>query len=225
MTAHQVQPSATLLQEISRDLQPVRSSPPPWGRALRAVPVAVAIAAAMVLVIGLRTDVDVLGPLVTWGGSGALLSLGVLLVWIAARESTPGSRLPQSAVHVTLVIAWPIVAAIAGWTYAASVPAEFSSLALWRAGWVCAVGGTVAGGLVVMAFAWSFQHPLAARPALAGALYGTAAGLIVNAGWRLACPISSPAHVLGAHGPAIAATTLLGAFAAHLVARRHRRQV
>src|SRR5215467_3922121 len=41
---------------------------------------------------------------------------------------------------------------------------------------------------------------------------GAGAGLAINAGWRIACPISTPWHALGAHGSAIIATMILGAF-------------
>jgi hypothetical protein len=33
----------------------------------------------------------------------------------------------------------------------------------------------------------------------------------INAGWRIACPVSTPWHALGAHGAAIVATAILGA--------------
>ena len=37
------------------------------------------------------------------------------------------------------------------------------------------------------------------RPRIAGALYGLGAGLMADAGWRLFCHFSNPAHVFGAH--------------------------
>lgn len=37
------------------------------------------------------------------------------------------------------------------------------------------------------------------RPVVAGALLGLGAGLMANAGWRLFCHFSEPAHVLSAH--------------------------
>jgi hypothetical protein len=60
-------------------------------------------------------------------------------------------------------------------------------------------------------FSRMFRNSLATRPTAAGALYGAGADLAINAGWRIACPISTLWHTLGAHGAAIIATVLLGA--------------
>ena len=54
-----------------------------------------------------------------------------------------------------------------------------------------------------------FRHGLAAAT-LAGALCGLAAGLMADAGWRLFCHYSDPAHVFGAHTLAILITTATG---------------
>ena len=55
---------------------------------------------------------------------------------------------------------------------------------------------------------------------MAGALYGAGAGLAINAGWRIACPVSTPWHALGAHGAAIIATVILGAFIGRFLGNR-----
>src|SRR6266446_3820165 len=68
----------------------------------------------------------------------------------------------------------------------------------------------VAGGILVLFFSRLFRNSLATRPTMAGALYGAGAGLAINAGWRIACPFSTPWHALGAHGAAIIATAILG---------------
>src|SRR5207302_10780276 len=51
------------------------------------------------------------------------------------------------------------------------------------------------------------------RPSVVGALYGFGSGLFADAGWRLFCNVSEPAHVLLAHGGAILALTIVGAAA------------
>jgi hypothetical protein len=78
-------------------------------------------------------------------------------------------------------------------------------------GFGCGIGSTIAGGILVLLFSRLFRNSLTTRPARAGALYGAGAGLAINAGWRIACPISTPWHALGAHGAAIIATVILGA--------------
>jgi len=78
-------------------------------------------------------------------------------------------------------------------------------------GFGCGIGSTLAGGILVLLFSWVFRNSLVSRPTVAGALYGAGAGLAINGGWRIAWPISTPWHALGAHGAAIIATVLLGA--------------
>jgi hypothetical protein len=90
----------------------------------------------------------------------------------------------------------------------------------WIMGFACGIGSTLAGGILVLFFRWVFRHSLATRPTVAGALYGAGAGLAINAGWRIACPVSTPWHALGAHGAAIIATVLLGASIGRYVGNR-----
>jgi hypothetical protein len=90
----------------------------------------------------------------------------------------------------------------------------------WIMDFGCGIGSTVAGGILVLFFSWVFRNSLATRPTAAGALYGAGAGLAINAGWRIACPISTPWHSLGAHGAAIIATVSLGALIGRYLGNR-----
>jgi hypothetical protein len=90
----------------------------------------------------------------------------------------------------------------------------------WIMGFGCGIGSTVAGGILVLFFSWVFRNSLATRSTVAGALYGAGAGLAINAGWRIACPISTPWHSLGAHGAAIIATVILGALIGRYLGNR-----
>jgi hypothetical protein len=212
-------PSDALLAAISGDLRPVKPAPLPSRLALRVAPIALVIS-SMILLIGLRRDAVSLGPLLTWGASMAQFGLAIMLTWIAVRESTPARRLPTNLVWVATAATSLVVIAISLWTFAASPlskPLRVSSLVM---GLACGIGGTVAGTLLVVLFTLVFRRSLVARPGGAGALYGAGAGVAVNAGWRLACPLSTPWHSIGAHGSAIVATTLLGAIAARRISKR-----
>src|SRR6266851_1789715 len=90
----------------------------------------------------------------------------------------------------------------------------------WIMGFACGIGSTIAGGVLVLFFSWVFRNSLATRPTVAGALYGAGAGLAINAGWRIACPFSTPWHALGAHGAAIVATVFLGALIGRFLGNR-----
>jgi hypothetical protein len=216
-------PPEALMRAIAQDLRPVRPSPQPLQLALRMVPLAVLVSAVILLAIGPRHDLGILGPLLGWGASAAQFVLAIVLVWIAAHESTPAGRLPRQMLYLTAAAASLVVVFVNLLTYLIS-PANATLLRVpptvnemlraspWIMGFGCGIGSTVAGGILVLFFSWIFRSSLAQRPTLAGALYGAGAGLAINAGWRIACPFSTPWHALGAHGAAIIATVLLGAF-------------
>ena len=226
-------PPETLMRAIVQDLRPVRPSPEPLQLALRMVPLALLVSSAILLAIGPRHDLSVLGPFLTWGASAAQFVLAIALVWIAARESTPAGRLPRQMVYFAAAAAFLLVVFITLLTFSTSsasepllrVPpgiTEKLRVSPWIAGLACGIGSTLAGGILVLFFSWVFRNSLAARPTAAGALYGAGAGLAINAGWRIACPISTPWHSLGAHGAAIVATVMLGAFIGRLLGNRGR---
>lgn len=222
MTHDASHPPVRLLTEISRDLKPVRPRPVPSRMTLLLTPLAIAAALSAVTLIGVRRDSTALGPFVMWGASIIQVCVGLVLVWIAAHETIPAQRLPRSLVWSIIVTAWLVVAAVALWTYAVGPTLVLSDFAASRAAFVCGVGGGLVGASVVAAFAWFFRHSLAARPALAGAIYGAGAGITVNGGWRLACPVSTPWHFFTAHGPAMVFAVALGAVVAHVMASSRR---
>jgi hypothetical protein len=215
-------PPEALMRAIAQDLRPVRSSPQPLYLALRMVPLALLVSSVILLAIGPRQDSGILGPLLTWGASAAQFVLAIVFVWIAAHESRPAGRLPRQMVYSATVAASLVVVSITLLTFSTSpvtatlrVPARINETlrdAPWIMGFACGIGSTLAGGILVLFFSWVFRNSLATRPTVAGALYGAGAGLAINAGWRIACPFSTPWHALGAHGAAIIATVILGAF-------------
>jgi hypothetical protein len=224
-------PPEVLMRAIAQDLSPVRPSPQPLHLALRMAPLALVVSSVILLAIGPRHDLSVLGPLLTWGASTAQFVLAITLVWIAARESTPASRLPRRIVYLAAVAAFLVVVFVTlltFWTSSASEPLlrvppwinEKLRVSPWIMGFACGIGSTLAGGTLVLFFSWIFRNSLATRPTVAGALYGAGAGLAINAGWRIACPVSTPWHALGAHGLAIIATVILGALLGRFLGNR-----
>jgi hypothetical protein len=215
-------PPEALMRAIAQDLRPVRPSPQPLHLALRMVPLALLVSSVILLAIGPRPDSGILGPLLTWGASAAQFLLAIALIWIAAHESTPAGRLPRQTVYSAAFLASLVVVFVTLLTFSTSpanetlrVPPRINETlraAPWIVGFACGIGSTLAGGILVLFFSLVFRNSLATRPTLAGALYGAGAGLAINAGWRIACPFSTPWHALGAHGAAIIATVILGAF-------------
>ena len=224
-------PPDALMRAIAQDLRPVRPAPPPLHLALRMVPLALLVSSLILLAIGPRHDLSVLGPLLTWGASAAQFVLAIVLVWIAAHESTPARRLPRQMVYLAAAAASLVVVFVTLLTFSTSpanepilrVPPRVNEMlrtSPWIMGFACGIGSTVAGGILVLLFSWMFRNSLATRPTVAGTLYGAGAGLAINAGWRIACPFSTPWHALGAHGAAIISTVILGALIGRLLGNR-----
>ena len=224
-------PPETLMRAIAQDLRPVKPSPQPLRLALRIVPLAFLVSSVVLLAIGPRHDLGILGPLLTWGASAAQFVLAVALVWIAVHESTPAGRLPRHIVYSAAVAASLVVVFVTLLTFSKSpgsepvlrVPPivnELLRVKPWLMGFACGIGSTLAGGILVLLFSRMFRNSLAIRPTITGALYGAGAGLAINAGWRIACPVSTPWHALGAHGAAIIATVILGALIGRFLGNR-----
>jgi len=220
-----------LMRVVAADLKPVRPSPQPLHVALRMVPFALLASSAILLAIGPRHDSAILGPLLTWGASSAQFVLAIALVWIGAHESTPGGRLPRQMVYLAAIAASLVVVCLTLLTFATSplnepllrVPPRINELlrvSPWIMGFACGIGSTLAGGILVLFFSWTFRSSLATRPTVGGSLYGAGAGLAINAAWRIACPVSTPWHALGAHGAAIIATVILGALIGRYFGKR-----
>jgi hypothetical protein len=224
-------PPEALMRAIAQDLKPVKPSPRPLQLALRMAPIALLVSSVILLAVGLRADSGILGPLLTWGASAAQFLVGIALVWIAAHESRPAGRLPRQMVYNAAAAAFLVVVSITLLTFSKSPASEplfrlppraneMLRIKPWIMGFGCGIGSTVAGGILVLFFSWVFRSSLATRPTVAGALYGAGAGLAINAGWRIACPISTPWHSLGAHGAAIVATVSLGALIGRYLGNR-----
>jgi hypothetical protein len=213
-------PPAALLSAVARDLRPVKASPTPLQSALRAVPLAFIVSSLILLPTGLRRDSQTLGPLLTWGASAMQFGLALVLVWIAARESNPAKRLPKDAVYLGTIAILLVVASVTLLTFWTSPTTVSPRVTPLRMGIACGAGSVIAGAILVGVLAGMFRKSLTTRPAVAGALFGAGAGVSINAGWRLACPVSEPWHAFGAHGTALIATIVLGALVGKVLAGR-----
>src|SRR5215469_8436051 len=117
-------PPEALMRAIAQDLRPVKPSPQPLQLALRMVPLALLVTSLILLAIGPRHDLGMLGPLLGWGASAAQFVLATAFVWIAAHESSPAARLPTQVVYSTAVAAFLVVVFVALLTFSTSHPTE-----------------------------------------------------------------------------------------------------
>jgi len=85
--------------------------------------------------------------------------------------------------------------------------------------WECLARATAMSIPAVAVVIWFVSRALPNRPALTGALCGLGVGIMADAGLRLCCWDGDRAHIVVAHGGAIAVAMALGALGASLVER------
>jgi hypothetical protein len=213
-----------LLSVVERDLKPVRPLASPARRALALLPLGIALLVAIPAFWGWRSNFSALGPAVAWGLSGLQALAGLLIVGVALREAVPGRELSGRALAATVGAA---LALFAGLTFVTEylVPAAVPPGIWVRYAWECFWMAAVSSVPVLAAAAWLAARALPTRPAVAGAVYGLGAGLMADAGVRLFCWVSAPAHVLVAHGGSIILLAVAGALAATAVERLKGRRI
>jgi hypothetical protein len=215
-----------LLAAVGRGLRPVRPLASPARRVLALLPLGLVLLLAIPAFWGLRGNASLLGFATAWGLSGLQALAGLLIVGVALREAVPGRELSGAAVAATVAVAAALfvgLTLVTEWVLPTAVPAGIWGRYAWECFWMAAAS-SVPG---LAAAAWLAARALPTRPAVAGAIYGLGAGLMADAGVRLFCWVSAPAHVILAHGGAILFLAAVGAGAAtaveRLKARRARR--
>jgi negative regulator of sigma F NrsF-like protein len=207
-----------LRDRIARDLEPTRPLRAPFVRVLVLVPLAAAIVVAVPALHFFRSDMGVIGFVRAWGFSVGQAIAGLVIVAAALHEAIPGRALPRAVVASIIAAGLVLPVALLALTAApfdvgpGPGRALMDGIGCFRTSAVAAVPA-----LVVAAFLAARAFPV--RPSAAGALYGLGAGLIADAGLRLYCEYSQPAHVILAHGGAIVASLVAGVVLA-LVSRR-----
>ena len=203
---------AELRARLAADYRPVRALPSPWARALWILPFALVALVAAPVAFSVRPDAPSLGWIGMWGFSIAQTLLGLLVVGAALRESIPGRDWSRTAIG--LWIALPLLAVVALTLYSWETSPVTLLRGFWMVGGLC-FAGSAATALPVVALASILAaRAYPTRPAVAGAMLGLGAGLMADAGWRIFCHFSEPAHVLSAHLAAVIMSTIIGAIAA-----------
>ncbi len=210
-----------LRSRIATDYQPVRPLPSPLARTLWLLPLSLLTLFAASLVFSSRSDAEALGGVGLWGASAFQVVVGLALAAAAMREAVPGQGWSRAAIALWLglPLAFLIFVTLVSW--------EMSPVLLrrnWSIIGLACFAGSLASGLPLVALASVLAaRAYATRPVIAGALSGLGAGLIADAGWRLFCHFSEPAHVLSAHVGAVLISTMAGAMLASAICRVQRR--
>jgi hypothetical protein len=207
---------AELFRTIAQDLRPVRPLPAPERRALALAPLGVMLLVGSPSFWGWRGNLAMLDPSVSWGLSIVQGIVGVLIVGAALREAVPGRTLSGVTLAATIAGAATLVLAITAVTHAVLETPE--PAAIWLGSVLICLQTSLLSGLPAVAITVALAaRALPSRPAVAGALCGLGAALMTDAGMRLYCNVSTPAHVLVAHGGGLIGLSLAGALLATIV--------
>jgi hypothetical protein len=208
---------AALRVRLAADFAPVRPLAPPAARLLWMVPLAMLLLVAAPGWFNLRGDADRLGGTWLWGASILQLAAGLAMVGAGLREAIPGRQWSRAALAIWFALPLAIGLTVTFFTWSLS-PTSLRG-EWWSIGFLC-FGGSAATALpAVILGARLASHAYPTRPAVTGALVGTGAGLMADAGWRLFCHFSEPAHVLSSHAAGVVLAAALGIA---LVARAER---
>lgn len=203
---------ADLRDRLQSDYQPVRVLPSPLARAMRIVPIALVALFAAPIYFSVRPDAPRLGFTGVWGLSLLQSVLGLAVLVAALRESVPGRSWSRGA--ITLWLAIPIGLVIGVTLFSWNVSPVVLGSEWWYVGAICFAGSASTALPVVALSAILASRAYPTRPAIAGLLLGLGAGLIADAGWRIFCHFSEPAHVLSAHLAAVIASAIVGSLLA-----------
>ncbi len=209
-----------LRARVAADCVPVRPLRPPHVRVLAAVPFAALALVAAPLWFSVREDSASIGWMGAWGISLVQLGLAMALMAAALRDAVPGRGWSASGLVCWLALPVAVVAAATWMTWLSS---DIMVAGQW---WVVAamcLGGSLASALpLVAASSVLSARAFPTRPAVTGLLGGLAAGLMADAGWRMFCHFSEPAHVLTAHLGGVVAAGCLGAMLTRVLVQRRR---
>lgn len=208
-----------LREAVRRDFSPVRPLASPWKRALwMSLPAMMSLALAAMLLADRRGAAGVLSAS-ELGVSVTEWLAGLILLWLALRESVPALGLGHARCMLVIAggIAVELVLGIWVWHLAAvgTMAANAAS-----AGAKCATVEGLIGLPHVAVALWLGLRALPLRPGCSGALAGSAAGLLADSVWHLACGRDDLEHLLVWHLGAVVAMTLVGAVTGSLWSRR-----
>jgi hypothetical protein len=206
-----------LRARLASDFHAVRPLRSPEARAMSVAPFAALALVAAPLWFELRVDLPRLGWLQSWGWSLLQVVGGVAMVAAALREAVPGREWGRGALVPWLALPLLLVIVVTSTTFEAS-PIFVGRAWMWI-GVMCFAGSfaTALPGAALAAVLAARAWPT--RPGLSGLIGGLGAGLMADAGWRLFCHFSEPAHVLGTHLVAVLVAGLCGAILSHGLCR------
>jgi hypothetical protein len=200
-------------EQIVSTLAPVRPLPKPSHRVWTLVPLGLLLAAAGPLLLGSRGDLEGYSPLLKWGATGVQSLLGLWLLALGFREAVPGRNVSRRALVLAGTLTALLVITITVLTNIVS-PSVVPAGREWKDWTECVIWPTALGAPFMIVATLMAVRAFPTRPAIAGGLCGLSAGVLSDAGWRLACWFSDPVHIFDAHGLAMLSLAIAGALLA-----------
>ncbi|HEX5354440.1 MAG TPA: NrsF family protein [Rhodanobacteraceae bacterium] len=209
----------SLVNRVRVDIAPVRPLASPSRRLLALVPLALILFLGPPLYHHWRENLAQMPAWTSWGMS-ALESLGgIALLGFALRQAVPGMAARPGWVMLALTAGLLLFTGVS-LTTAIVLPTPLHDPDSWaRLAWECVVMELPFAIPSLAISAWLVARALPTRPALTGAAYGLAVGLMTDAGMRLYCWIDQPLHVFCGHGGTILLGMIGGALMAALIER------
>jgi len=208
MIEHRV--PAELLSRVKRDLRPVRPLASPGRRALALLPLGIALLIGLPVFWRWCTSSGELAPWPSWGLSALETAAGLLTLAAGFREAVPGRELSRTT--------WAGVFSLVGLAFlainaATQMPLPGAISFETNLQWLreCAGMATAFSLPALAVVGWLASRALPNRPGLTGALCGLGVGVMADAGLRLFCRDGELAHIVVAHGGAIAIVITIGA--------------
>jgi hypothetical protein len=158
-------------------------------------------------VYGVRWNAGALGAGL-WGGSLLQVGVATALLACALGETLPGRRGALARVFAYGALGAFVLLGLTLLTFGI-IPTYAPQSALYFR--VCISRSFLIGLLPLAVALLLLRRGVPLRPLAAGALAGLGAGLLADSGWRIFCEVTDPAHVLAAHGGAVAAVGAVGA--------------
>jgi hypothetical protein len=210
-------PPKRLRDAIAADLSAVRPLRAPVLRALWLVPLAVMLLFAAPLVFAFR-NLQELGWTWAWGASVAELLVGVAIASAALHEAVPGRT--WSRATLAALFALPVLLLLTVTLGSWHASPTLLRAQWWQIGFACVLSTAVSALPATMLTSVLAVRAFPTRPGVVGALAGLSGGLVADAGWRLFCHFSEPAHVIATHLGGIALAVLTGVLVTRWLAAR-----
>lgn len=210
---------AALASHVRANLSPVRPLASPTRRLLALLPLAAILLLGPPFYYEWRANLALLPGWTSWGLSIFESLAGAALLGLALREAVPGLAVRARWMWLAFAGAAAVFTTVSLVT-ASVLPTPLRDPSSWaRLGWECVQMELVFAVPALVITGWLVARALPTRPALTGAAYGLAVGLMTDAGVRLFCWIDSPSHVLVSHGGAILLGVVGSAAVAAIVER------